>query len=305
MANYSIGDMIYETRTARGYSQEELGDGLCSPSSLSRIENGQQAPTKRLFDALMQRLGVSESIFSAFISREEMELYRLTQQLVWKIEQLDFQECKILTNELESKIQEGNIFERQYLLFAKAYIAHNEARDYETALELFVNAIHITIPDFDVKKGIRRRLLTFTEITIINGIALTLSSMDDEINALKLLFELKEYLEEHVIDEEEKAKKYPMIVYNITSILGQRGYHQEVYKLCSEAIMFATKHNKLIALPYLLTNKACAAAEMDKFAEAKKCFQQAYILFEVCENESAAYWIKTEASSKYGIVFEE
>ena len=62
MAHYLVGDMIYENRVVRGYSQEELCFGICSTSSLSRIENNLQVPGKKLFDALMQRLGVSEAV---------------------------------------------------------------------------------------------------------------------------------------------------------------------------------------------------------------------------------------------------
>lgn len=302
MANYTIGDMIFETRMARGYSQEELAFGICSTSSMSRIETGQQVPGKRLFDALMQRLGVSDSIYSAFISKEEMELYRLTQQLAWRLERLDFEESVRLANELEHKIKERDIFEKQYLLFAKAQILLNEKKNNEEkALELLMSAIHITIPDFEVEKGAKRRLLTFNEITIINGIASIKSTSGEERAGLKLLLELKEYMEEHEIDEEEKAKKYPMIIYNITKCLGSIGLYREVYNLCGEAIVFSVKHNKLSILCFLLTNKACAAAELEKYDEAKELFKQAVTLFQICENRKFAEWVEKEASSKYGI----
>ena len=90
MANYTIGDMVFDTREARGYSQEALSFGICSTSSLSRIENNSQVPSKRVFDALMQRMGMSMSIYSAFVSRREMEIYRLIQELVWKFENQDY-----------------------------------------------------------------------------------------------------------------------------------------------------------------------------------------------------------------------
>lgn len=301
MANYTIGDMIFETRVARGYSQEELAFGICSTSSMSRIETGQQVPGKRLFDALMQRLGVSDSIYSAFISKEEMELYRLTQQLVWRLERLDFEESARLVNELESKISERDIFEKQYLLFAKANILLEDKKETKGALKYLNEAIHITVPDFDIEKGVRRRLLTFNEITIIHSIGLIKYDSGEEMAGVRLLFELKEYMESHVIDEEEKAKKYPMIIYNITTRLGKRGLHQDVYTLCGEAIDFCVEHNKLVALPYLLTNKACAAAETNRIDEAKELFRQASILFEICKKNKNVEYIKNEATSRYFI----
>lgn len=45
METYNIGKIIRETRTRRNISQEELSDGICSPVTLSRIENGMQKPS--------------------------------------------------------------------------------------------------------------------------------------------------------------------------------------------------------------------------------------------------------------------
>ena len=42
MAVYVVGDFLRETRLRRGYTQEEVSYGICTPASLSRIENGAQ-----------------------------------------------------------------------------------------------------------------------------------------------------------------------------------------------------------------------------------------------------------------------
>ena len=301
MANYTIGDMIYETRIARGYSQEELSFGICSTSSLSRIENNQQVPGKRLFDALMQRLGVSESIFSSFISREDMELYRLTQQLEWSVERSDNQKISEIIVELESKIRDKHMFEQQYVLYAKAHILSMQGGRRKEVIELLMDAIHITMPDFVPENGTKRRLLTFLEITILSFLATELYDDEEQIISLKLMLELKEYMEKHIIDEEEKAKKYPMIIYNITKQIGNQGMHEEVYRLCDSAIDFCVEHNKLIALPYLLTNMACAAAEIHKLEEAKDLFLQAITLYTICKKESYAKHLRKNVPVDYGI----
>ena len=301
MANYLIGDMIYENRVARGYSQEELSFGICSTSSLSKIENNIQVPGKKLFDAIMQRLGVSESIYSAFISKEEMELVRLKQKLVWKLENFDFAGMDTLVEDMEARIHEWNDLDKQYLLFVKANILKHNHGDAQKVLKMLLEAIHITMPWFEKAGNIRKRLLTFDEITILNGIALGYDDLGEAKKALKLLMELKEYLESHKIDEEEKSQKYPLIIYNITRRLGACGHHADVFELCEEGIDFCTAHSKLNLLPLLITNKACAAAELEKGEVAEKLFKQAIVLFEICKKESFAEKIKKEAKDSYGI----
>lgn len=44
METYRIGEIIREQRNRRNISQEELCFGICSVTTLSRIENGNQKP---------------------------------------------------------------------------------------------------------------------------------------------------------------------------------------------------------------------------------------------------------------------
>ena len=301
MAHYLVGDMIYENRVVRGYSQEELCFGICSTSSLSRIENNLQVPGKKLFDALMQRLGVSEAVYGRFISREEMELFRLKQELIWKLENLDFEHLDALTEEMERRIHGRNDLDRQYLLFVKASILKNRKGAAAEVLCLLLDALHIKMPGFAAACHLKKRLLTFDEITILNGIALAYAELGEREQELNLLLELKLYLESHQIDEEEKARKYPMILYNLSLALGSGRRYQEAYELCGEGVDYCISHNKLAVLPFLLNNRACAAAELGKRTKAREFFQQAVMLFQVCKKEQFAIRIQTEARKRYGL----
>ncbi len=300
MANYTIGDMVYESRRARGYSQEELSFGICSTSSLSRIENGSQIPGRKIFEALMQRLGISDSLYSAYISKEEMEICRFVEKLVWSLERLDFAESERLVHELEGRLGKCHNLEKQYVSFAKANIFLHKTGDHGRFFELLLKTIRITMADFDPQKGIERRLLTFHEITILNNIAIELYNRGKEEEGLRLLFELKDYMETHIIDEQEKARKYPLVVYNISTRLGKLGRYEEAYSLCSQGISCCIEYSKLVILPYLLANKAYAAAELGRMEEAEKVFHQSIILLELCQKEECVEKIRQDVRVKYG-----
>lgn len=82
MAVYVVGDFLRETRLRRGYTQEEVSYGICTPASLSRIENGAQKPGRLILEKLFERLGTENNLFNSFVSREEMELYSAIQTLI-------------------------------------------------------------------------------------------------------------------------------------------------------------------------------------------------------------------------------
>ena len=60
MAYYTVGELIRDARERQKYSQEELSYGICTTSTLSRIENGLQVPGRKILEGLMQRLGLTQ-----------------------------------------------------------------------------------------------------------------------------------------------------------------------------------------------------------------------------------------------------
>ena len=71
MPMYNAGQMIRELRRRKKISQEILCEGLCEPPTLSKIECCRQNPTKKLFEALMSRLGSSAIAFNIPVTTAE------------------------------------------------------------------------------------------------------------------------------------------------------------------------------------------------------------------------------------------
>ena len=96
-----------------------------------------------------------------------------------------------------------------------------------------------------------------------------------------------------------------MILYNLSLALGSGRRYQEAYELCGAGVDYCISHNKLAVLPFLLNNRACAAAELGKRSlirlKAREFFQQAVMLFQVCKKEQFAIRIQTEARKRYGL----
>ena len=73
----TLGRLIYILRKEQNISQAVLCQGLCSKSKLSKIENDQLQPDIFLSEALLQRLGVSERVFSFWGNSNYKILYEL------------------------------------------------------------------------------------------------------------------------------------------------------------------------------------------------------------------------------------
>ena len=74
MAFYMFGDYIREQRERMGVTQEDLCEGICSPGTLSKIENGRQGVRLNQYIALMERLGLPVQPMGVQVTEEEMRI---------------------------------------------------------------------------------------------------------------------------------------------------------------------------------------------------------------------------------------
>lgn len=304
MANYTIGEILREVREREKYSQEELSFGICTPSTLSRIENGVQIPGRRILEALTQRLGITDTVYTTYMGKEELELYENGKRLMRSISTCNYSAARQLAAAVEQEIQKlsGRGYrlhmEQQYVLFAKAVLRKKEKKDRQKVLELFLEALSVTMPDFD-GIHIKNRLLTFQEISILNNIGCMYHEMGKQIEAFQIMFGLKEYMEHHVKDEEEKARKYPMILQNITTWLGQAGSYEEALRFCQEGLDYCIEHGKLQVFPMLLYNKAAMLAELGRSDMSRQCFIQTIAIFHAVNQHQRAEDIRSYANKEY------
>lgn len=301
MSNYYIGDFIKDTRIHKGYTQEQLCRGICTSASLSRIENGAQMPGVTTLNCLMQRLGIDDRIFDVFESKKEMQICGMLDELVRNIAYHEYDKLEENSRKLEELIGEGEAPEHQYLVFAKCILNERHGATDEEIMEQLMQAIHMTLPEFDGVTPLETSLLTFNEITIINNIASMHAKKERYEEALALGLWLKHYMEEHVIDESEKRSKYPLIVYNLSNWFGRMGKPEESLREADAGIAFCIGHGCLMLFPVLHFNRGCALAELGDIEGAKKAFQQSTVLFEVTGQEERVTRTVELCKEHYGI----
>ena len=281
MAVYVVGDFLRETRLRKGYTQEEVSYGICTPASLSRIENGAQKPGRLILEKLFERLGTENNLFNSFVSREEMELYSAIQELVRNITDDDVAKIEKQIEVVEKLAVNTTELEHQCLYFAKGELARQKEKDDKKAMEMYMKAIHITLPDFDGKNPLRNNLLTFDEIMIINSIAILYANRENDImNAIELDMWLKVHMENKIMDGKMKTAKYPMILYNLSNWFGNKEFYVEALKMAELGVDFCIQYGNLAFFPILVVNKGVALAEIGKIEDARKCLHQAIAIFE-------------------------
>lgn len=73
--------LLKDIRKTRHLTQEELADGIYSPVSLSRIENGKSGMKKDNFELLMKKYNIDKHLYPTFVNRDEYKTYLFAQHI--------------------------------------------------------------------------------------------------------------------------------------------------------------------------------------------------------------------------------
>lgn len=290
MATFQLGPIIRNRRMELGFSQEDLADGICSVPTLSRIENGERMPTKNHFEMLMQRLGYSAMSLDFFIDKRDFMIYELKFKIRLAFVTKDYLLAKSLLAEYEELVDEESKIDRQFCILYHTLL--NPAR-YTTKekLALYETALRLTCPKYSYNRI--PYMLSYEEIILLNNIASCYNTPETRHQAISILRTLKAYYENHVINSEEALRTQPMILYNLSKMLGLAGKYDECIEICDQAINLAKRTSRCSLLGKTLYNRAWALLQRngggDREAAAHAAFQ-ARAFFQLMgdsENEAA------------------
>lgn len=168
----TIGRLIYELRNEQNVSQTTLCQGLCSKSKLSKIEHDALQPDIFLTEALLQRLGISERIFTFWGNKRESKLYELKFKLAHS-RLLSQTQKEYYLHEFHSLISNKDIL----LLQIYTLDTLDSSPSPEERINILFNALSYTLPDFDIR-FIHDYRLSWCELSILNNIAFTYRTID-------------------------------------------------------------------------------------------------------------------------------
>lgn len=243
MAVYTVGQKILEERKRQKISAERLCEGICSVSTLSRIENGGQKPHRKVEEALLQRLGCNVEVEERNIDPREMEISRLEHE----INDLMYHQKPIteLLGKYRNCIQErgtSSNLEKQFLLMAEAIEAFYQHKwELPVVYKQLEEALQCSIPAYK-ESGLRKiPFFTQTEIVIINNLALVLMEQDKDVEAIEMLQHLIRYMEEQCEDTATVMGKYPMLLCNLAKLLRRQKRYKELLITCEKGIQYDNK----------------------------------------------------------------
>jgi len=304
----SLGDMISALRKRANLTQLKLCKGICSESTLSRIEDNNGQVSFFIFEAIMQRLGRNVDLYkNFFLSEDEFLAIQLRDKInSWLIEMRLDEAAKLIT-EFEKMliVRRSNVL-KQFLHMSKAHLfGVTQSKAHPDYPVMLLDALKITCPQFD-ERDIDNYRLSYNEIALINQYAGYLGKSGDTNRSADIYARLRRNLESFVVDEVERSRSYSTIMFNYSISLGRSGRRMENQAVIDDGESFERSRRHLIELPGFAFNKGYNLLMLDKKEGCIPYFALAYYgtaLFAKHGQKPYLSIIQEKAKSLLGIVF--
>lgn len=308
MKAYNIGDCIRQLREEQNVNQEDLCRGLCSKSTLSRIERGCHVPSMGTVALLLQRLGVNEDYLSFLLGTTELEISNLHKEIEALNAQRKYDEALQKIGRMEQLTDPKDRVMQQFLLRSKALAGHLQdgqrvAYDNLAKREMLLQAIELTHPSFSLD-NIGRCLLGIDEIKTINQIAITYSDAGERRYAIHIYRQLFDYPRSRFYNTEAEVSVLTMLAYNYSRLLGQERRYEECIEYAQMGYEACIRYNKCYELGGLLINMACALHALGQDEESKERAKSAYHAYHLMRRFSEADNVKNFIRETFGLEIE-
>lgn len=268
-------------REEKGYSLEQVCEGLCTAQRLYQLETGQQSAGKLLQDAILERLGVGAEDYEHYLHSKEYAHWEMRQRILWRIScgetararelletyrvqyggDVGSSPCTDGSPRIASCEEVGKRLERQFYLVMWAQIRYLEGAEAEEMGVILEEAVQLTIPGL-WEKPLRGRALSLKEWNLIleaeryrTGSSLrpdgSLCARGGEEAHYR---EILACLEEAPMDLWSKAKTYPKAVCLLWRCVEEKGGEtgEELFGLCDRALEILRKTSRMYWLWELL-----------------------------------------------------
>lgn len=295
---FTVGQVVKKERVQSRITQEELSDGICTPSYLSRLENGQVNPSPEIVKLLLERLGKDYNKYITYKSEYEYKVDQLKFDIRRFHALREFDKCEKALVELEKALTEEDKFSMQFFQLYKVFQKEQKGASPADLIEALYNALHITKTKIDLLR-LSKEFLTQVEVVIINNIAIQVKALGDIHRAIEILLELKRYLEQPHIDHDQITRTHPIVLCNLCKWLATEKRYYECLAMCDFGLEYCIKYGCLDIFVDVNFYKGFALEHVGQSDEGKKYLIQSYYIARAMKSEVHVQLIKKYLIENY------
>ena len=284
MIQNTLGIVLAYYREKNHFSLEQLCTGICSSSTLSRIEMGELETDSLVNEALLGRFGKEVTIFEIMLDEDDYKLWKMRKKIEREINEKHFEVAQNLLAEYQELTSNAYPVHRQYALLQKVKVMIGEKQKAAEIREILREAISISKPDFYVEKE-KIQLYNPLEIKIIL-ILIHYQDVEGDVSFLeKKLVELVSYVA-RVYSGKSRSKTIMTIYMELMDLMEKSKMYQKILQYADEALSYIVQDTDMVTIGeiHFLKGRAILnlygnSKEWEKIA--KEEFMMAYCVFDI------------------------
>ena len=204
---------------------------------------------------------------------------------------------------LKTVVDDDDRLTQQFILRSKAVLGAIDKRyGFKEQIQLLTDAIHLTIPEFDLNE-IDNWLYSFDELKKIIQIANVYSNFEKNEQAADIFYQLLKYTRRHYQEIITSGGLSILILYNYARVLDLSGRYSEGAEIAKEGCDSCIKYGHYQTLPGCLEGYAECCYHLGKIDESAEAYCQAYYLCKLIGRKEDIEITKAEAKKYLNIDF--
>lgn len=314
MKELFLGEYIKQGRIKQGITQEQLCEGICEPITVSRMENGKQTPSYSRIRAFLQRLGLPDDRYFALLSKSEMEIKTLEDEI--RADSIRFERAAAedrpyiqmagleKLERLEKLVETDDRIIRQYIISERVTFGKTDGPySPEERLELLLSALRLTVPNLDLEE-INLGLYSMEETTLLNKIAIAYADIGQIKKAIDIYRQLLKYVQKHYSNGMSRyAGKFSLVACNYTNMLFKVGRYDDALEVAELGRKLCVEYAHYQFLPPIIHLIGECYFRQGDVNKCKECYRDAYCLYKVIGDEHNRLRLEKSITDHLGLEF--
>lgn len=292
-------ELIKELREAKGISQEELCEGICTRETLSRIESGKRNPNKKNFFAMLKKMGVGRETYYGYIVADDYYLYERVRTYFMRGRKTErmLEDAEKAFEELEKCLDRRYLINRQFL--ETIWVKKREKKtqsDWKQCLKEMEQILNYSMQGYE---GKIYRVPYRLEANILVYMAISLRRLDRKEEALDIYRQILENYERSMVEKLFHAVPLFSIYINYVGLLEVTDYLEKSEKIAKDGIAFSLVCQRGNIAAEILANLSCVYEKKADTELAKLCLKNSFHLVELYKYKKDCVIIKKTYENMY------
>jgi len=294
MKELTIGDIIKYQINKKNITPEKLTEGLCTPTSLKRLINGDTRQSFFLVERILQRLGISVNKVTLLHNESDDTLFIMREMICKLLVEKAYTKAEYILSEYEMVADLSSPLHLQYVCETRGVILSEGYGKLEEALELYHKAFKAVLERFEVDK--LSDFLLGEEEMILLMLMLKEEMKVKNINISIYARQLLDYVEKQYEDEEVRTNIYAKLAWLLGESAIKNNNYEEALELTLGGIDALTDNGLLLHLPQFLDRLLFLAKDRSKdvyssWKKKRDALKELYVEYnEPWETEDIRLW---------------